>query len=197
MLHKKKLQENKTVTIKEVIKQFVNFKGKDTPRHKISITVISEKSHVYLIQMITSHCLCVKKLSQGPWIHQRAQYFSLLKRNTVPEFRHKTIRWAWTNILWPQPWNRSNLPLSWTNKIYFSQGSGSGVKYFLHRQSALSATLFLAQAETAELTAVMSLALMECFVPQCVRMPPGFCASCEGKLGAGAKMADSCPIFQV
>lgn len=82
-------------------------------------------------------------------------------------------------------------------KIYFSQGSGSGVKYFLHRQSALSATLFIAQAETAELTAVMSLGLMECFVPQLVRMPPGFCASCEGKLDAGAKMADSCPIFQV
>jgi len=28
-------------------------------------------------------------------------------------------------------------------------------------------------AGTAELTAVMSLALMECFVPQRVRMPPG------------------------
>lgn len=81
-------------------------------------------------------------------------------------------------------------------KIYFSQGSGSGVKYFLHRQSALSATLFIAQAETAELTAVMSLALMECFVPQRVRMPPGLRASCEGKLNAEAKMADSCPIFQ-
>lgn len=67
-------------------------------------------------------------------------------------------------------------------KIYFSQGSGSGVKHFLHRQSVLSATLFLAQAETAELTAVMSLALMECFVPQCVRMPPGFCASCESSV---------------
>lgn len=76
-----------------------------------------------------------------------------------------------------------------------SKGSGSGVKYFLHRQSTLSATLFIAQAETAELTAVMSHALMECFVPRSVRMLPGFCVSCEGKLGAGAKMADSCPIF--
>lgn len=81
-------------------------------------------------------------------------------------------------------------------EIYFSQGSRSGVKYFLHRQSALSATLFIARAETAELTAVMSLGLMECFVPQCVRMPPGFCASCGGKLDVGAKMADSCPIFK-
>lgn len=26
-------------------------------------------------------------------------------------------------------------------------------------------------------------------------MLPGICVSCEGKLGAGAKMADSCPIF--
>lgn len=98
----------------------------------------------------------------------------------MPECRCTTLRWEWwTHILWPKHWKRCNLPLLWTKKIYFSQGSGSGVKYFLHRQSALSATLFLAQAETAELTAVMSLALMECFVPQCVRMPPGFCASCE------------------
>ncbi len=72
-------------------------------------------------------------------------------------------------------------------KIYFSEGSGSGVKYFLHRQSAPSATLFIAQAETAELTAVMSLALMECFVPQRVRMPPGFCASSEGKARCGSQ----------
>lgn len=47
--------------------------------------------------------------------------------------------------------------------------SGSGVKSLLHSQFALSAALFIAQAETAELTAVMSLALMECFVPPCVR----------------------------
>lgn len=46
--------------------------------------------------------------------------------------------------------------------------SGSGVKSLLHSQFALSAALFIAQAETAELTAVMSLALMECFVPPCV-----------------------------
>lgn len=52
-------------------------------------------------------------------------------------------------------------------------GFRSGVKYFLHRQSTVSITLFLAQAETAELTAVISLELMECFVPQRVRMPPG------------------------
>lgn len=69
-------------------------------------------------------------------------------------------------------------------KIYFSQGLGSGVKYFLHRQSALSATLFIAQAETAELTAVMSLALMECFVPQRVHMPPG---SVRGEARCGSQ----------
>lgn len=54
----------------------------------------------------------------------------------------------------------------------------------LHSQFALAAALFIAQAETAELTAVMSLALMECFVPPCVcvhacgqtsaRAPPAF-----------------------
>lgn len=71
--------------------------------------------------------------------------------------------------------------------------SGSGVKSFLHSRFALSAALFIAQAETAELTAVMSLALMECFVPPCVheraRAPPVFRA--KGKRDAGAKMADS------
>lgn len=54
--------------------------------------------------------------------------------------------------------------------------SGSGLKSLLHRQLALSAALFIAQAETAELTAVMSLALMECFVCVCARACARVCA---------------------
>lgn len=81
-------------------------------------------------------------------------------------------------------------------KIYFSQGLGSGVKYFLHRQSALSATLFIAQAETAELTAVMSLALMECFVPQRVRMPPGSVRAARGSSMREPRWLTVAPFFK-
>lgn len=81
-------------------------------------------------------------------------------------------------------------------KIYFSQGLGSRVKYFLHRQSALSATLFIAQAETAELTAVMSLALMECFVPQRVRMPPGSVRAAKGSSMREPRWLTVAPFFK-
>lgn len=91
---------------------------------------------------------------------------------------------------------RSSSPLPWKKKIYFSLGLGSGGKYFLHRQSVLSATLFMAQPETAELTAVMSLVLMECFVPRCVRMPPGSVRAARGSSMQQPRWLTVAPFFK-
>lgn len=105
-------------------------------------------------------------------------------------FRHAALRRARTNTSGPRRRKFSRA----RSRFFPPLCSGSRVKYFLHRQSALSAALFIAQAETAELTAVMSLALMECFVPPCVRARAR--ATClprraaRAKLDAGAKMAD-------
>lgn len=55
----------------------------------------------------------------------------------------------------------------------------------------LSPTIYRTWAETAELTAVMSLALMECFVPQRVRMPPGSEQELRDARCVCCKMADA------
>jgi len=80
--------------------------------------------------------------------------------------------------------------------LFLSRLEGQELNILLHRQSALSATLFIAQAETAELTAVMSLALMECFVPQRVRMPPGSVRAARGSSMWEPKWLTVVPFFK-